>query len=1032
MAAEYGLSDTCHSTMAAFFDYDNDGDLDMYLVVNQIIDPHTPNYFHKLARDGSFPSSGKLYRNDWNDSLKHPVFTDVSVKAGIAVEGYGHNVIITDINQDGWKDIFVTNDYLPNDLLWINNHDGTFTDRLSEYMKHSSSNSMGSDINDINNDGLMDMVILDMNPEDNYRKKMMLNPGNYLTYQNSDFYGYNYQYVRNTLQLNQGPRVGQRDSIGAPIFSEIGWLSGIAETDWSWTPLLVDFDNDGFRDLIITNGFPKDVTDHDFIAFRNTAYNLVSKQDLLKQIPEVKRHNYAYRNNGNLGFADVSVDWGLNVPTFSNGAAYADLDNDGALDLIVNNINDEAQVYRNTSRDNNIGNEHFLDLAFQGDGKNRNGLGAMAEIHYDQGKKQVYENSPYRGYLSTIENKAHFGLGKSNAVDTLIIKWPDGKMQVLNHVKADQVLTVKEADAGLSYSNDKDRFARSSLFEEISDSVGIHFTQEQRDYIDFNVQKLLPHKFSEYGPALAAGDVDGNGLDDIICGGAGYHSAQIFFQQPNGKFIQKSLISEEESKNKKADDLGILLFDADGDGDLDLFVAHGGFGNEHNLPVYQDGLYVNNGKGVFVLDSLALPANYTSKFCVRAADFDHDGDLDLFISGRVDPWNYPKPVSSFIYRNDSKPGQIRFTDVTATVAKDLVNIGMVCDAIWTDFDNDGWPDLILAGEWMPICFLKNDHGNFKNITSSSGIAKNTGWWNSIVAGDFDNDGDIDYVVGNLGLNSFYRASEKYPAHAYGKDFDKNGIYDLITSLYIPDQFGNKKEFPAETRDDLIKQVNAMRKKFPTYKSFAEADMNQVLTQEERKGAVVLEANDFSSAFLRNDGNGNFTLVPLPVQAQFSVINGMQTGDFDGDGNLDVLINGNDFGTEVFTGRYDAMNGLLLKGDGKGGFIPLSILQSGIFIPGNGKALVSLKSAGGNFLIAASQNKGQLKVYTLKKSMNSIPLQRGDAAATIKDASGKTERREFYYGSSFLSQSGRYLWVNDKTASIEIVDGQGKKRIIQTK
>jgi hypothetical protein len=361
------------------------------------------------------------------------------------------------------------------------------------------------------------------------------------------------------------------------------------------------------------------------------------------------------------------------------------------------------------------------------------------------------------------------------------------------------------------------------------------------------------------------------------------------------------------------------------------------------------------------------------------------------------------------------------------VAKDLINIGMVCDAIWTDFDNDGWPDLILAGEWMPITFLKNDHGVFKNITASSGISKNTGWWNSIVAGDFDHDGDIDYVVGNLGQNSYYRASEQYPVHSYGKDFDKNGIYDLITSLYIPDQFGNKKEFPAESRDDLIRQINAMRKKFPTYQSFANADMNQVLTREERVGTLTLEANDFSSAFLRNDGNGKFTLLPLPIQAQFSVINAMEAQDFDGDGNLDILINGNDFGTEVFTGRYDAMNGLLLKGNGKGGFVPLTILQSGIFIPGNGKALASLKSVTGNYIVAASQNKGPLKIFNLKKMLSAIPLQPGDMAAIIKYNSGKTEKREFYFGNSFLSESGRYLWLNDKVTGVEIFDSRGKKR-----
>jgi len=520
MAAEYGLADTVHSTMAAFFDYDNDGDLDMYLVVNEIVDPRTPNVFHPLSRDGSFRSSGRLYRNDWNDSLKHPVFTDVSKQAGIGTEGYGHSVNIVDINHDGWKDIYVANDYLPNDLLWINNHDGTFSEHLSDYFKHTSTNAMGSDIDDINNDGLPDVVVLDMNPEDNYRKKMMLNPNNYLTYQNSDYFGYNYQYVRNTLQLNQGPRIDQNDSIGDPIFSEISFYAGMAETDWSWTPMVVDFDNDGYRDIVITNGFPKDVTDHDFVAFRNKAYNLVSKSELLKQIPEVKRHNYAYRNNGNLTFTDVSKDWGLMTPTFSNGAVYVDLDNDGALDMVVNNIDDEAMVYRNTSRDHDKESNHYLQIKFAGDSLNKNGLGAMVELHYDHGKQQVFENTPYRGYLSTVQNIAHFGLGKIAVVDTVLIIWPDGRLSTLQNVKADQLLKVNIKDASGHYSFSHGAKARNNLFTEITDSVNIHYVQKDRDYIDFNIQKLLPHKFSEFGPALAVGDVDGNGLDDIVCGGS--------------------------------------------------------------------------------------------------------------------------------------------------------------------------------------------------------------------------------------------------------------------------------------------------------------------------------------------------------------------------------------------------------------------------------------------------------------------------------------------------------------------------------
>ncbi|WP_245751402.1 VCBS repeat-containing protein [Parafilimonas terrae] len=1029
MAAAYGLNVNVQSTMAAFFDYDNDGDLDMYLTVNEASTGYDQSVF--TQRNNIVPeasSKGRLYRNDMNATLKHPVFHDVSEQAGIIYSGFGHGATICDINNDGWKDIYVADDFISSNLLYINNQNGTFSERSQEYFKHTSFNSMGQDIADINNDGLPDVIELDMNPEDNFRKKMMLNAGSYMTLQNFEAFGYQYQYVRNTLQLNQGPILKEGDSVGRPAFSEIGFLTGIAQTDWSWTPLVADFDNDGFRDIIITNGFPKDVSDRDFISYRKDAAGLASKKDVLAQIPQIKIHNYAYRNNGDLSFTDATNNWGLLAPTYSNGAAYADFDNDGAMDMVINDINGKALLYRNTVKDKDTA-ARFLQIKFKGGLQNINGFGAMATIYY-QGKKQAYENNPYRGYLSTIQNTAHFGLGNITLIDSVVIRWDANTRQILTHIKTNQAITVDIKDA------QPDIFQpvltdTNSLFKEITKTAGITYKHTEADFIDFNIQKLLPHKLSQYSPALAAADIDDNGLDDIIVGG-NFNRAQVLLQQQDGRFIQRNLLSSFRNFNSSKDE-GVLIFDANGDNKPDVYIASGGYQFSPGSINYQDRLFINDGNGNFKEDSSALPRNYTSKFCVRAFDYNNDGKPDLFVSGRVEPWQYPKAVSSFIFRNDSKNNKAKFTDVTDEVAPGLKNIGLVSDALFSDFDNDGKTDLILVGEWMPITFLRNENGKFNNVTQASGIAGKTGWWNSIVAGDFRHTGRTDYIVGNVGLNTLYRASDKYPVYITAKDFEGNGNYNAIPSLFLPATLnGEKKEFPVPGRDDMIREMVTAKRKFTSYKSYATATMDSVIPAAMRKDALRLKATEMASCYIRNDGNGKFTILPLPIQAQFSVVNGMIADDFDGDGNLDFLINGNDFGTELSIGRYDALNGLLLKGDGKGNFQPLSILQSGIYVPGDGKALVKLQGANGHYLVAASQHSDYMKLFQLRNNQQIIKMKPDDISALIHYKNGAVQKMEFYYGTSFLSQSSRFIIINDKIENVTVTNGKGEVRNLDLK
>jgi len=972
-AAAYGVADTGFSTEAVFFDYDKDGDLDMYLL-NHRLYYFGANRLTSKDTSGNSPAEDKLYRNDGTPpGLSHPVFNDVSEQAGIKEDGYGLGVVITDVNNDNWPDIYVANDYLANDLLWLNNRDGTFLNIISTSLRHQSYNSMGVDAADINNDGLPDIAVLDMAPEENERKKMMFTASGQEKYEMQQRLGYEPEFVRNMLQLNNGTR--KNNNRKEPFYSEIGQLAGISETDWSWSVLMADFDNDGWKDIHITNGLAKDVTNNDFTTFRNsrpqTNYTFNgsnASHDLDKGTIEllrknlddygsIKTDNYFFHNNGNLTFSNTTEHEGLAIPSVSNGAAYVDLDNDGDLDLVVNNMNQEAFVWKNETRKSiKDSANNFVSLQFKGPPKNIFGLGCKVTL-YNNRTIQFLEQSPVRGFCSSVDYRLHFGVGNIFFIDSLEIQWPDDKVQLIQHVKVNQLLTIKYEDAKEPVAQKRTPVIKT-LMDDVTVQLNIDFKHVETQRFDFSYHQPQPQRYSQLGPCIATGDINGDSLTDFFVGGAANQSGKIFFQKPNGTFIAKDI----NAGSKPEEDLGSILFDCDGDKDLDLLVTGGstefGANSTNNSPR----LYINDGEGSFVLNKLALPAISIISQAVTAADYDGDGDMDLFIGGRVVPDKYTQLPQSYILKNNNGI----FTDVTRQVCPELANPGLVRAALWTDFNNDGKPDLVICGEWMPVRFFENKNKRLVEVTAATGLQTGNGMWRSLQDVDIDNDGDIDYVAGNMGLNNKFHPTAERPVMLYAKDMDKNGSIDLIPAYYIKNKEGKYELFPGIDRNQLADEMPAIKKKYLMHKDFSNITMEKLAGDYGEEGWTKLKCETMESGWIENVGNGKFRMHALPLQAQFAPANAIIANDIDGDGNVDLMIAGNEYQAEVSTGRYDASYGLVLKGDGKGNFTPLDMVKTGFILDGDVKDLKRININNNGKLIIAAINNERLKCFIIKK------------------------------------------------------------------
>jgi hypothetical protein len=961
-AAAYGLADTSYSTQAAFFDYDLDGDLDLY-VMNHANERETVNTPLPKKIEGEGASNDHLYRNDSPPGGGKGQFTDITKTAGILTEGYGLGVAITDVNGDGWQDIYITNDFIYNDLLYINEAGKQFSNQISQYIGHQTYNGMGCDFADYNNDSRPDLIVVDMLPETDSNQKIMAGAMTWDKSQLIQQAGYEPQYVRNTLQLSvdglQYPSGGDKIStpnspstvsrLSTTVFAEIGQLAGVAATDWSWAPLFADFDNDGWKDLFVTNGYLRDITDKDFINYSNNLSMFksagVADQELLPKIRQLKGKrlpNRIFQNNRDLTFTPRFADWGMTQPSCSNGAAYADLDVDGDLDLVVNNINEAAFIYENNA--DKLLKNNYLSIRLEGNSGNKAGLGATISI-VSGGQTQYLEQYLSRGFMSSVTGVLHLGLGEKDIIDTLEVRWSDGKRQRLLAVAANQTLTLKQAAAN-AIGQEK-RLVPLALLEDVSEQFGISFKHPSPEFNDFKSQPLLLHSLSENGPPLAIGDINGDGLEDCFIGGAKGQAGRLFYQNHDGYFIGKDLL-----EGRDAEDTAALLFDANGDGSKDLYVVSGSNAWESGNPAYQDRLYRNDGQGNLRWAKNALPDLRTPGSCVATADFDTDGDLDLFIGGSAEPGRYPLPARSYLLQNDG--GQ--FSDVTASLAPGLEHPGIVTAVLWADVNQDGSTDLVLAGEWMPITVYKNMSGRFIDATAEMGLAKSAGWWNTLVVSDLDHDGDVDFVAGNLGLNSKYKATEQHPLTIYAKDFDGNGRMDAITCRFV-----EGKEKPVHQRDELLAQINGLSKKYPRYAQYAVASVQKIFGEKALEKAYFRVCNTLQTTCFIQE-NGRFTAKALPALAQVAPINAMLCADVNGDQQIDLIMLGNSFSPNISTGRYDASKGLILLGDGRGNFEVMDAEQSGFWVEGVGKSLAAVTMATGKKRILAGVNGGVLRMF----------------------------------------------------------------------